>query len=255
MLVVERHARIREVVEARRAISTDDLAQALAVSAETVRRDLVLLDGQGLLRRVHGGAMACAAQVGTEAAFADRATLASSAKSAIGAFAAGLVSAGQTVVFDVGTTAVAAARALPESFHGTVATCSLLVAAELAERPSVDVLICGGRVRRGDLAVSNALALSFFADLRADIAFLGTGGVDADGGLTDFHIDEVATRRVIVANSARSYALADASKLSRVAPHRVCGLDELTAVITDRRPPAELLKAAERAGTQILTAA
>ncbi|UQX86985.1 DeoR/GlpR family DNA-binding transcription regulator [Jatrophihabitans telluris] len=255
MLVVERHDRIRELVDTRRVISTDDLAQVLAVSAETVRRDLLLLDGQGLLRRVHGGAMACAAHVGVEPPFADRETLASSAKSVIGTFAAGLVTSGQTVVFDVGTTAAAAARSLPASFVGTVATCSLLVAAQLAERPSVEVLICGGRVRRGDLAVSNAQALSFFADLHADVAFLGCGGVDAEAGLTDFYPDEVATRRVILANSALSYVLADSSKLSRVAPHRVCGLDQLSAVITDRRPPVALQRAAERAGARIHTAA
>jgi DeoR/GlpR family transcriptional regulator of sugar metabolism len=245
MLAVERHVRIRDVVEARRVISTEDLAQALAVSTETIRRDLVRLDNQGVLRRVHGGAAAFSTHVGSEAAFDDRTSLASSAKSAIGAVAAGLVTSGQTVVFDVGTTAMEAARALP----------ALLVAAELAARPGIDVLVCGGRVRRGDLAVSNAQAVSFFADLRADIAFVGSGGVDAEAGLTDFYLDEIATRRVILANSVRSYALADSSKLARVAPHRVCGLEELTAVITDRQPPRALLRAAERAGTQIYAAA
>lgn len=254
MLVVERHARIRDVVETRRVVSTEDLARALDVSAETVRRDLVQLGNQGHLRRVHGGAAARSVRVGSEPAFEDRTALDADAKSAIAAIAAGFVQSGQTIVLDVGTTAVQVARALSDSFAGTVATCSLLVAAELATRSTVDVLIPGGRVLRGDLAVSGAPTVAFFADLRADVAFLGSGGVDADAGLTDFHFDEVATRRVILAHSAQSYVLADSSKFARVAPHRVCGLDELTAVITDRRPPAALLRAVTKAGAQIYTA-
>lgn len=254
MLVVERHARIRDVVETRRVVSTEDLARALDVSAETVRRDLVQLGNQGHLRRVHGGAAARSVHVGSELAFEDRSSLDAAAKSAIAGIAVGLVQPGQTIVLDVGTTAVEVARALPDSFAGTVATCSLLVAAELATRSTVDVLVPGGRVLRGDLAVSGAPTVAFFADLRADVAFLGSGGVDADAGLTDFHFDEVATRRVILAHSAQSYVLADSSKFARVAPHRVCGLDELTAVITDRQPPAALLRAADQAGAEIYTA-
>lgn len=254
MLAVERQARLRDVVEAHGVISTEDLAQALAVSAETVRRDLVLLGRQGAVRRVHGGAAVRSTHLGVEAAFEDRTDSAVAAKSAIGAVAARLVTSGQTVVLDVGTTALEVARALPDSFAGTVATCSLLVAAELAGRPGVEVLISGGRVRRGDLAVSSAQTVAFFADLHPDVAFLGSGGVDADAGLTDFHLDEVATRRVIVANAARSYVLADASKLARVAPHRVCGLDDVTAVITDGTPSTALQQAAERAGVDFLSA-
>lgn len=253
VLAVERHARLRDLVEARRVVSTDELARLLDVSAETVRRDLIQLGEQGLLRRVHGGAAARSGYLGAEAAFEDRTRSASAAKTAIGAVAAGLVSPGQTLVFDVGTTALEAARALPESFSGTVATCSLLVAAELSGRPGVDVLVSGGRVRQGDLAVSNAQTVSFFSALRPDIAFLGSGGVHAEAGLTDFHVDEVATRRVILANAARSYVLAEAGKIGRVAPHEVCRLDEPTAIITDRPPPEGFVRAAARVGLEIHT--
>ena len=254
MLVVERHAKIRDVVETRRVVSTEDLARVLDVSTETVRRDLVQLGNRGQLRRVHGGAAARSVHVGPEPVFEDRAALNADAKVAIASVAVGLVQSGQTIVLDVGTTAVQVARALPDTFVGTVATCSLLVAAELATRSTIEVLIPGGRVSRGDLAVSGAPTVAFFADLRADVAFLGSGGIDADAGLTDFHFGEVATRRVILAHSARSYVLADSSKFARVAPHRVCGLDELSALITDRRPPAALMRAVHKAGAEIHTA-
>ena len=106
-------------------------------------------------------------------------------------------------------------------------------------------------MRAGDLALANADAVRFFADLQADVAFLGSGGVSARAGLTDYHVDEVATRRVISGNAQASYALADASKLDRVAAHRVCGLSELTGVLTDGPVPAALRAALEQSGTAI----
>jgi Transcriptional regulators of sugar metabolism len=238
-----------------RVVSTDELARELMVSLETIRRDLVVLERRGVLSRVHGGATAPAGRMaGEEAPFTERAGSAAEAKARIGRAAAGLVRSGQTIVIDVGTTAVQVARALPADFTGTVATCSLLAAAELAERPGVEVLVCGGRLRGGDLAVSNAIAEAFFADLYPDIAFLGSGGVDAAAGLTDYHLDEVAVRRVIANNATCSYVLADSSKFGRVARHRVAGVEEFAGFLTEAEPPAHLRAAIERQGGVILLA-
>lgn len=253
MLAAERYERIADVVRRIRTISTDDLARDLNVSGETIRRDLIELERRGHLRRVHGGATALDGSV-EEASFSERRGMALEGKAAIGRAAASLVQPGQTVVIDVGTTAEEVAKALPATYHGTVATCSLRVASELAGRAGVVVLISGGRVRVGDLACSNAQALSFFADLRADVAFLGSGGIDAEAGLTDYHVDEVATRRQMISNSVRSYVLADSTKIGRVAPHRVCGLDSLDGLITDVAPSESVVAAVQRSGELIIAA-
>ena len=240
MLVAERHSRILTRVRESSLASTEDLAQLLDVSAETVRRDLLVLEERGALTRVRGGATVISNARGDEAEFNDRAHWAREAKARIGRAAAALVRPGQSVVLDLGTTVEAMARALPRDLNATVATCSLRVATELADHPGLEVLVCGGRVRAGDLAVSNAIAQAFFADFYADIAFLGSGGIDVQAGLTDYHLDEVAVRRTILGNAAQSFALADASKLGKVGRHRVCDLDRLTGLITDVRPPAEI---------------
>ncbi|WP_370185521.1 DeoR/GlpR family DNA-binding transcription regulator [Rhodococcus wratislaviensis] len=254
MLPVERHKAIVNALNSAGVVSTEGLVQLLGVSQETVRRDLALLEERGTLRRVHGGAASLVARGGEEPSFTERSQLEHEAKAELAQAAVSLIHTGQTIVIDIGTTAVEVARAIPHSFRGTVATPSLLVAAELAERPSVDLLVCGGRVRKGDLACANAHAKAFFTDLYADLAFVSSGGLDTEIGLTDFHLDEVDVRKTILANSAHSYVLADSSKIGRVAPHRVCTLDTLDGLITDFPVSQDIAQAFKDAGGVILTA-
>jgi DeoR family fructose operon transcriptional repressor len=255
VLAAERRARILDEVRGTRIVSTEALSRSLAVSGETIRRDLVGLEKQGLLARVHGGA--AAPSIGTaeeEASFAERASSSREAKDRIGRAAASRVRPGQTVVIDVGTTALAVARALPMDLRATVATCSLLVAAELADRPNLEILVSGGRLRSGDMALSNSLAQAFFADLHPDLAFLGSGGVAAGAGLTDYHLDEAMVRRSMVKNAAASFILADSSKLGRVVKHRVVDLSQVTGLITEQEPPADIRSAFDAAGGQVVLA-
>jgi DeoR/GlpR family transcriptional regulator of sugar metabolism len=183
--------------------------------------------------------------------FSERTHTNADAKARIGQRAAALLMPGQTVVIDVGTTALALARAIPNTWTGTVATCSLLVALELGDRQGIDVLVCGGRIRAGDLAISNHIARSFFADLYPDVAFLGSGGVDAHAGVTDYHLDEVDVRRAILRNARQSWVLADSSKFGHVAQHRVAPFTSVSGVITEAQPGAALTSAITERGGQI----
>ncbi|MFF7145648.1 MULTISPECIES: DeoR family transcriptional regulator [Streptomyces] len=253
MLAAERHRRIVAEIGRLKFVTTDDLTTLLGVSHETVRRDLALLERRGELSRVHGGATSPQAPVGEEAPFSERSGTLALEKEAIGRAAAALIEPNQTVVIDVGTTALEVARALPADHVGVVATPSLLVAAELSTRPRVEVLVSGGRLRAGDLACSSAQAVEFFGDLRADAVFVGSGGI-APYGLTDFHLDEVATKRAMLANASHRYVLADSSKFGRTAAHRVCELDGFDAVISDKPCPAELRTALNRAGSGLIVA-
>lgn len=254
MLPVERHDAIRAAVATAQAVSTDELVRQLGVSAETVRRDLAALEERGEIRRVHGGAAAVGSRLGVEPPVTERSMIQHQAKSELAGVAVTLLENGQTVVIDIGTSAVAVARAIPRGFVGTVITPSMAVAIELADRDTVEVLMAGGRVRGGDLACSSPFTKAFFADIYADIAFLGSGGVHADAGLTDFHIDEIDVRRTIIANSARSYVLADSSKLGQVAPYRVCPLSDIHGVITDESTDFAVAAAIGEAGGVVLSA-
>ncbi|WP_238391905.1 MULTISPECIES: DeoR/GlpR family DNA-binding transcription regulator [unclassified Mycolicibacterium] len=254
MLPVERQEAIVEAVGTDQVVSTDELVRRLGVSAETVRRDLALLEEMGAIRRVHGGAAAVTDRRVVEPSFTERSAIRHQAKVQLARVAVEILQPGQTVIIDIGTTAVAVAQSIPRGFTGTIITPSLPVAVELADRPGVQVLVAGGRVRPGDLACSSAYTKAFFSEIYADVALLGSGGVDASAGLTDFHLDEIDVRRTIIENSARSYILADASKLGQVAPYKVCDLAAVSGLITDESTVPAVAAAIEEAGGVVLSA-
>lgn len=246
MLPAQRRQAILAQVRERATVSADELSRQYRVSVETIRRDLGRLHSDGLLERVYGGATRPAGR-SSEGSFTARAARHIERKRAIGALAAALVEPDETIVIDIGTTALEVARALPASFAGRVLTNSVPAAMELSGRREVELLLCGGQVRSGDGACSGAHAEAFFADFYADRAFLGSGGIHPEVGLTDYYPAEVILRRTIIAHTAVTYVLADSSKLGVIAVHRVCQLDQLTAIITDDQenpgPRAEIAAA------------
>jgi DeoR family fructose operon transcriptional repressor len=249
MLPTQRRQAILAEVRQAKAVSADDLARQFGVSLETIRRDLRGLRDQGLLERVYGGALSVRS---TEGTFATRSALHAERKRAIARLAATLVGPDDTIVIDIGTTALEVARALPAGFRGRVLTNSVPAAMELAGRDDVELLLSGGQVRTGDAACFGAHAEAFFAEFYADLAFLGSGGVHPRAGLTDYHPHEVITRRTIIEHSAASYVLADSSKLGTIAVHRVCPLSRVTAVLTDYQADPEVVEALAGAGCTVL---
>jgi DeoR family fructose operon transcriptional repressor len=249
MLPIQRRQAILAEVRRSSAVSAEELARKYRVSLETIRRDLRGLRDEGLLERVYGGALSIRS---TEGTFAARSALNSDSKQAIGRLAASLVDPDDTIVIDVGTTALEVAKALPRTFRGRVLTNSVPAAMALADVDGIELLISGGHVRRGDAACFGGHADAFFAEFYADKAFLGSGGVHAEAGLTDFYPHEVTTRRTIIAHSGASYVLADSSKLGTVAVHRVCPLSGVTAILTDPQASAEAIVALEDAGCPVL---
>jgi DeoR family transcriptional regulator, fructose operon transcriptional repressor len=254
LLPTQRRREILAEVRKTSAVSAEDLALRFGVSVETIRRDLRYLRDRGLLERVYGGALPVQS---TEGSFAARAATHLERKQAIARLAATLVKPDDTIVIDVGTTALEVARALPGDFRGRVLTNSVPVAMELSATESIELLLSGGQVRNGDAACFGRRTDDFFEEFYADKAFLGSGGVHAKAGLTDYHPHEVATRRVIIAHAGASYVLADSSKLGTVAVRRVCPLAEITAVLTDSDDPQaskEAVDALAAAGCTVLRA-
>lgn len=251
VLPAERHRKILGALANDRIVGTNELVSMLGVSTETIRRDLIDLEDASLVDRVRGGAVLRRVGAAPEPHFATRSEMATEAKAALARCAAELVEPGMTVMIDVGTSCVQLAKALAGRFSGTVVTCSIPAAVELSGNPEVEVVLSGGRLRSGDLSLSNHLTTRFFADIRPDIAFLGSGGVDARAGLTDFHLDEVHTRQLVLDRTSRSYVLADSSKFGAVAPYRVCDLEDFTGLVTECPPGGPLATKLAEVGSEI----
>jgi len=225
------------------------LADEFGVSEMTVRRDLQALASDGKLERVHGGAV----NVESERPFSEIVVERLEAKDRIGRAAAALVEDGQTVMIDIGTTTLQVARHL-RGRSLTVVTTNLAVYEELLPEPDIELVLPGGAVRRNYLSLVGMLAEDALRRLRADIAFLGTSGIDADLSVWDTTMVEVPIKRAMIAASKRTVLLADAEKFGMDAMVRVCEASELDAIVTDERVPTERREALDEAGVEVIVA-
>jgi DeoR/GlpR family transcriptional regulator of sugar metabolism len=249
----DRHQLILETLERDGKVLVSELSARVGVSEMTIRRDLEGLEHAGALSRVHGGAVPAQSR-SYEPPFAARAQRATDAKRRIGQAAAELLHEGETAILDAGTTTLELARALRGRRNLRLMALSLHIADVLVDEPGLTVMLPGGIARRGERSLIGSLAERTFADLSFDTLFLTVGGVDLAGGLTEYNLDDAAIKRAAFAGSRRRVAVADASKLGKVAFARICGIEELDVLVTDADAPAGLLEDIRRAGVEIVTA-
>ncbi|PSL06866.1 DeoR family transcriptional regulator [Haloactinopolyspora alba] len=205
------------------------LGERLGVSQATVRRDLAWLEDQGLLHRVRGGA---AASTSLEPSFAAVATEAHEAKDAIGQRAAEMISDGDVLLLDIGTTVHRLAVHL-RGRQVTVMTANMAVYEELVSEPDIELILLGGVVRRNYRSLVGFLTEDAVRQLRADTLFIGTSGVRGDGTVMDTTVVEVPVRRAMIESADRVVLLADAEKFPGNGFATVCGPDALDVVVTN----------------------
>ena len=232
-------------------VTITDLASDLGVSEMTIRRDLELLELEGLARRVRGGAISTVSR-SHEPAFAVRAVDATAEKRAIGRAAAALLEDGDTAIIDVGTTTLELARNLHKHRRVTVVTSSILIAAELGHATDVRVIVTGGVLRHGELSLVGPSAEEPFRELNCDVAFIGVAGVDAEKGLTEYNLDDARIKRAALGAARRCIVLADRSKLGRVALALVARLSAVDTLVTDAPPEHPTVMAAASIGIQVV---
>ncbi len=248
-VVAARHAAILDVARRTGSVGVDELAQKLAVTPQTIRKDLNVLARRSMLARVHGGAVVTS---GTDnLAYGERRTVAAPAKAAIGAAAAALVPDGASLFINIGTTTEAIAAALVDHRDLMVITNNLNVVDILGGRPGIEVIAAGGRVRARDRAVVGALATDFIRGFKVDMALIGASALDPDGSFLDFDIDEVRVSQTIIRHARQVLLAVDASKLGRAAPVRIGDMADVDFLVTDADDPA-LAAACAAAGTEMI---
>lgn len=241
---------ILQLIETQGEVSVSEFSRRADVSEMTIRRDLEVLEGRGLLVRLHGRAIAPVSR-SYEPPFDLRAGSVPAAKQQIGALAASLIAEGETVILDVGTTTLEVARALSGRRSITVLTPSLPIANVLAEEPGIRLMLTGGVLRPGERSLVGDLAEGSFRGFRFDTVVLGVGGIDLAAGLTEYNLDDARVKRAALEIARRVIVVADATKLGRVAFARICPLEQVDILVTDQSAPADLVASMEDAGVEV----
>jgi DeoR family fructose operon transcriptional repressor len=251
MYATERHQQILETARSMGRVEVAGLARDLAVTPETVRRDLTALERRGVLRRVHGGAIPVE-RLGVEPGVADREGHAAGQKERIARAALDELPDGGSIIIDAGTTTVRLAQMLPLDRELTVVTHSLPVANLLVSRPNISLHLLGGVVRGRTLAAVGDWTKAQIADVFADVAFMGTNGISVERGLTTPDIAEASVKRALIDAARRTVVLADHTKFGREDFARVAPLSIIDTVITDIELDGELAEDIENAGPRLV---
>ena len=255
----QRREQIQRLVGERGFVRVSELSEAFGVSGVTARADLDVLESAGTLQRVHGGAVPAGPTAGRplrESSFEE--ALASSVlpKQQIGALAASLVSSGQSIILDVGTTTLAVARALLARTLLTdvvVITNGLSIALALEPAiPRFTVIVTGGSLRPLQHSLVEPLAATVLSQVHADLAFIGCNGVDAGRGVTNINLPEAGVKTLMLAAANRAVVVADASKLGQVHLGQVGPLRSFATLVTDAAADEALLAPLREAGLSVL---
>ena len=230
MLTAERRQAILARVEREGRVVASELVTSLGVSDDTVRRDLRDLAEQGLLQRVHGGALASAPPIGS---FTQRLEVSPEKKAALAEAALPLLVGARVIVLDGGTTTFELARRLPLLYDGIVVTNSPPVASALANHPKAEVVLIGGRLLKDAQVAVGAAAVEAFRTVRADICVLGICSLHPDVGVTSPDGEEASVKRAMVASAGEVIALATADKLRTASPWVVAQLADIDHLVTD----------------------
>lgn len=253
MLAKERQDKIYTMLCRNGAVTTVDLMQQLAVSNETVRRDLLAMEQRGLLTRVHGGAVA----KGSMKQFSElqqRNREYSREKSTLSRTAAELVQEGDVIAVDSGSTAIAFAAVLKERFSRlTVVTHSWDVAECLREHRDFRVILCGGEYLKRENAFYGTLTLDTYEKLHFQKAFVFPSAVSLAFGIYDYQSSLYPIQRQLIKGADRVFILADSSKFEKQALLKLDDMRSEYIYVTDDALPEELKRLYQENGIRLIT--
>jgi DeoR/GlpR family transcriptional regulator of sugar metabolism len=232
-----------------------DLSHQLGVSEVLIRRDLERLHQQGLVKRIHGGAIALPGAA-SGSAQNSRAILHLDEKERIGRAAAELICEGDRLIFDSGTTTLQVARHVPGDLLAagrlTVITLSLPIVQDLGPWKGVHVLLLGGLYLPEDQIVVGPQAIENIRTLHADKMFVGTDGVTVSNGVTTANVLEAEVDRALVKAASQLIVVADSSKIGRIGLSTILPLVEIHTLITDQGAPADFVSEARDLGINVI---
>lgn len=248
-----RRQRIIELVQRTGKVRVSDLSKDMQVSAVTIRNDLKILEINGQLERVPGGAIVSNSGI-SGGSLPLRKTDNAESKKKIAAAAVNLIQDGETLFINSGFTALFTAMELRRLKNINIVTNSVAVALELGSHPTFRVILLGGRINTQYAFIYGSDALAQLGRYKADKSILSVDGVCPDMGLTTYHAEEAEINRLMIQRASKTIIVADSSKLGRESFNNFSPLTGIEYLVTDNGADDDLLSRIRRCDVDIILA-
>lgn len=250
MLSSQRKQQILALLSRDNQVMSRELSLHFGVSEDSIRRDLRELASEGLLQRVHGGALPVSAAI---APFETRKNVQISSKQRIARTAVQLIQPGQVVMIDGGTTTAEMVQLLPKELAFTAVTHSPSIAVALADCPLVEIIMLGGQLYRHSLVSVGSTALESIARINADLFFMGVTGVHKTAGLTTGNYEEAGVKRALSARAAETVVMVSDEKLNSASAFMIGELSLASSYIFDGEPDEDMRRILEQKQITLLS--
>lgn len=253
MLAQDRYKKIRDILEAENSVKVSTLTALFGVSLETVRRDLEFMESEGMLKRVHGGAVLEKIN-GTQSTFAVRENEYKQQKAEIGETASRFIEEGQSIAMDASTTNYEVAKIIKMKFSRlTVLTNSISIINELSDMDNYTIIVPGGILRKDELSLIGDMAEDNVGNFHVDTAFISMSGISLREGLTDYGFGEVSMKKKMMKAAQEVIVLASSNKFDVVSLLKVCDFNDINMIVTDSGLKDSTLEKYKHTGIEIVT--
>ena len=253
MLSLERQEEILEILNKNKSATVEELAKELYVSGATIRRDLAVMEKQGLIRRSHGGAIPFKSSA-EESAFSIREQENPAAKRTIAMLTFKLLKNGDSVFLDSSSTTGFVVPLLNNLKYLSVTTIGLRNAILLSQINNVKVYIAGGRIHNRSNSITGTDTIDYIKRIHADISLISCSGVDVKAGFTDADIEQAKLKRQMRENSEKVAMLCDSSKFGKTFMCTDFNFNEIDYLITDKSPSKEYIAIISRSKCKLICA-
>lgn len=249
MLKAERHRFIMTRLLEEQKVVTTDLALALDLSEDTIRRDLNELDSKKLLEKVYGGAVQFVEK--SDDVFNINIS-AEEEKKKIVTKALSLLHDGQVIIMSGGSTNLVFGKLIPSDLKATIYTYSLPIAMQLSQHPNIDLIFIGGKMQKKAMVTIGIDVMQVLSKIKADICFLGASSISIKQGLTEIGYEVSIVKKAMIESSDRVVSMFSSNKLNTKMPHSVCDLSQLDTIVTELDPEDIRLEEYRKAGVFVL---
>lgn len=242
LLAVDRQKKILEILQAEKSIRNSELVKILNVSLETIRRDLDILEKEGLVEKVHGGAKFKESEK-KEIVYSERVLKNVDEKRKMAKKAIKYIEKGDIIALNSSSTNLEIAKLLiDKEMDVTVITNSILIANIISSSKNINLILAGGVYNKKEFAFLGQITANFLSDFVVNKCFLSVGGVSLEKGITDFYLEEVIVEKKLVEMSQKVYCLADSSKIDNDSLFKIGDIKDIEILITDDKINKKILE-------------